>query len=150
MKINNVSINPTVTNPVIPSQGAWRLRLPWFKSSPNEADPAGNPKPKKSRAVNEVIAPLKIKGKKVNAAVIAFGSTWRTIIDRSWSPKAFAARTYSKFRVRKNSARTTETTLIQLKAARQASSQKKLGSTMLARMINMIKIGKPDQISTTL
>ena len=76
-KINmrSVNITPTVKKPVSPNQGAWRLRFPWLSNSPKEADPAGRPKPRKSNAVSEVIAPLNIKGKNVSAAVIALGNT---------------------------------------------------------------------------
>ena len=46
-------------------------------------------------------------------ATIAFGNTWRKMITRSGTPKALAARTYSKFRARRNSARTMPTSRVQ-------------------------------------
>ena len=42
-------------NAVSPSHGACRLALPWAKSSPSEAEPGGNPKPRRSSDVNGVV-----------------------------------------------------------------------------------------------
>src|SRR3546814_3810800 len=64
--------------PVSPSQGAVRFSLPCFSSSPREAEPAGSPKPRKSSDVSAVMAPERVKGRKVMVATMALGSTWRS------------------------------------------------------------------------
>ncbi|KWV86380.1 hypothetical protein PFLmoz3_03998 [Pseudomonas fluorescens] len=51
-------------------------------------------------------------------------------------PSARAARTYSRLRPRRNSARTTSTRLIQENSSMIPSSHQKLGCTKLARMIS--------------
>ena len=55
-----------------------------------------------------------MKGMKVSVATMAFGSRWRNMIFQSPTPMARAACTYSKFRARKNSARTMPTSVVQL------------------------------------
>ena len=60
--------------PVRPSQGACRLALPCARSSPSEGEPGGRPKPRKSSEVSVVIEPLRMKGRKVSVATMAFGS----------------------------------------------------------------------------
>ena len=81
---------------------------------------------------------------------IALGSTCRKIIKRLRTPKAFAALTYSKFRARKNSARTTEVKVPQLKSNVISSSQPKLGVMRLAKIIKINNSGKLLQISISL
>ena len=82
-----------VINVEIPSHGACKLALPWFRSSPNEAEPGGSPSPRKSSAVRLVMEPLKIKGKNVMVATIAFGKMCLNIILVLETPRARAART---------------------------------------------------------
>ena len=93
--------------PVRPSQGAAKFDFPCNKSSPSEGEPGGKPKPKKSSAVSVVIELLRTKGRNVRVATVAFGRTCLKMIAPLASPSARAALTYSKFRARKNSARTT-------------------------------------------
>ena len=81
------------TKPESPSHGAVRLFLPWFRISPSDGEPAGRPKPRKSSAVSDVIAPDRMNGRNESAAVIAFGRMWRAMIARSRAPSARAART---------------------------------------------------------
>ena len=95
-----------------------------------------------------VTAPLRMNGTKVSAATMAFGSTWRRMIVKLETPSARAARTKSKFLARRNSARTTETSAIQLNSSRISSSQYTLGSMTLARMMRMSSDGTAAQIST--
>ena len=49
----------------------------------------------------------------VRVATIAFGSRWRNMMTMLDTPSARAASTYSKFRARRNSARTTPTSTVQ-------------------------------------
>ncbi len=79
--------------PVKPSHGAWRLFLPWARSSPSEGEPGGRPKPRKSSEVSVAIEPFKMKGMKVSVETMALGMTWRIMIVRSVAPSARAART---------------------------------------------------------
>ena len=120
----------------MPSHGAFRLALPWFKSSPREGDPIGKPKPKKSSPVKVVMDPASVNGIKVMVAIIAFGNTCLKISEMSDTPKARAARTKSRFRARRNSARTTPTKPIQLKSSKRPNSHQKLGVIMLAIIIS--------------
>ena len=94
-----------------------------------------------------MIEPGRINGRKVNAETMALGKAWRHMMVRSFTPKARAARIYSKFLTRRNSARTTPTRLIQLKMNSTASKLQKLGTMMLATMIKINSVGNPDQIS---
>ena len=59
------NIKPSVKKLVNPNQGACKLFLPWFTISPNEAEPGGKPKPKKSKPDKAVTEALKLKGRKV-------------------------------------------------------------------------------------
>ena len=138
-----------VINAVIPNQGACRLFLPWAASSPSDGAPGGNPKPRKSSAVNVPMAPVNRKGINVSVATMALGSTCRHIISREGSPMALAARTYSRLRARKNSARTISTSPSQEKSSMIPSSHQKPGCTKLAKIINKNSTGSPDQISVT-
>src|SRR5438309_11856479 len=65
MKMRSESMTASTTKPVRPSQGAWRFALPWARISPSEAEPGGRPKPRKSSDVSVVMAPLRMKGRKV-------------------------------------------------------------------------------------
>ena len=56
---------PKVKKLVIPNHGACILFLPWFTISPKEAEPGGNPKPKKSKPESAVTEALKLNGRKV-------------------------------------------------------------------------------------
>ena len=62
----------------------------------------------------------------VSVATIAFGSMWRNMITQLLTPSALAARTYSKFRARKNSARTTPTSAGQPNSTVRNTSIQKL------------------------
>ena len=61
--------------------------------SPNEAEPGGKPKPKKSNPDNAVTEALRLKGKKVIVATVAFGSKCLNIIVLFETPRALAALT---------------------------------------------------------
>ena len=132
---------------VKPSHGAWRLFLPCVTISPSEAEPGGNPNPRKSRPVNKVTAPLRLKGKKVMVATIAFGRTCLYIMTIFETPSPLAARTKSKFLARRNSARTTPTYPIQLKSNKMPINHQKLGCTTLAKIINRYNLGIDCHIS---
>src|ERR1700730_177387 len=109
------------------SHGAAKFDFPCNKSSPSEGDPGGKPNPKKSRAVSVVIELLRTNGRNVKVATVAFGKRGLTMIAPLESPSARAALTYSKFRARKNSARTTCTSDTHENKSRMPSSTKKLG-----------------------
>ncbi len=64
----------TTRKPVMPSQGACRLFLPWAMSSPSEAEPGGRPKPRKSSAVSVVTEPERMKGMKVMVETTAWAA----------------------------------------------------------------------------
>ena len=100
---------PSVKKLVMPSHGACRLLRPWVTISPSEGEPGGRPNPRKSRAVRAVTAPLRLNGRKVMVATMAFGKTCRNMMTALDTPSARAARTKSKFLARRNSARTTPT-----------------------------------------
>ena len=123
-------------NPVIPSHGACKLFFPWFNNSPNDALPGGKPNPKKSREVSDMIPPIIFHGRYVMVATTALGSMWRIMIIRSLTPRVLAAITYSRFRVRRNSARTTPTNLIQPKINITNNKPEKLGLIKLVSIIN--------------
>ena len=74
------SINANVKKLVKPNHGACRLFLPWFTISPNDAEPGGKPKPKKSSPDNTVTAALKLNGRKVIVATVALGNKCLNII----------------------------------------------------------------------
>src|SRR5256714_546728 len=129
MKISSESMMATVKKPVSPSQGACTLALPWESSSPSEGEPGGRPKPRKSRAVRVMTEEDRIKGRKVMVATMAFGSRWRNIRTRLETPSARAAWMYSKFRPRRNSARTRPTSDTQENSSKMPSSTKKPGTS---------------------
>ena len=71
------------------------------------------------------MAPVTMNGSMVSVATIALGSMWRNMIVPFDTPSARAARTYSKLRARRNSARTTPTSAVQPNSTiRNTSSQK--------------------------
>ena len=82
-----------------------------------------------------MIEPLRMNGMKVSVATMALGRRWRQMISRFGRPRARAARTYSKLRARRNSARTTPTSAIQENSSRMPSRIQKLGSMTEAMMI---------------
>ena len=83
-----------------------------------------------------MIEPFRMKGRKVSVATMALGSRCLTMMARLESPSARAARTYSKLRARRNSARTTPTSATQENSSRMPSSTKKLGVMIAATMIS--------------
>ncbi len=80
--------------------------------------------------------PVRMKGKKVRVATMALGRICLNMITWLLAPRARAARTYSRLRPRRNSARTTSTSAIQENSSMMPSSHQKLGCTKLARMIS--------------
>ena len=128
MKISSDSMIEMTKNPVSPSHGAWMLSLPCASISPSEGEPGGRPKPRKSSEVSVVIEPLRMNGRKVSVATMALGRRWRNMMVRLETPSARAALMYSKFRPRRNSARTTPTSDTQENRSRMPRSTKKLGA----------------------
>src|SRR6056300_186507 len=92
-------------NAVKPRWGDCKLSFACWVSSPKEGEEDGKPKPRKSRPARVEMAPVTMKGRKVSVATIALGRIWRIMMVQLLTPSASAARTYSKFRARKNSAR---------------------------------------------
>src|SRR6185436_9505916 len=109
MKISNESMIAMLKNPVSPSHGACTLAFPCASNSPSDGEPGGKPKPRKSSAVNVITDEDRINGRNVMVATMAFGSRCRKIMTAFDTPRARAAWMYSKFRPRKNSARTNPT-----------------------------------------
>src|SRR6185437_16363573 len=70
MKISNVNTPPSTKNAVNPSHGACRLFFPCATSSPNDGDPGGSPKPRKSRLASIVTEPDRVNGRKVSVATM--------------------------------------------------------------------------------
>src|SRR5690606_2945636 len=73
MKISSDSITAITSRPLMPSQGAWRLFLPWASRSPSEGDPGGRPKPRKSSEVRATMEPIRMNGMNVMVATMALG-----------------------------------------------------------------------------
>src|SRR5690606_5107869 len=93
MNTSRLSRTPSTKKAVRPSQGAWRLALPCFSSSPSDGEPGGSPRPRKSREVRATIELLRMNGMKVRVATIALGSTCLNMMVTSPAPSARAART---------------------------------------------------------
>src|SRR5437899_1932699 len=127
MKTRSDSMMETTKKPVKPSHGACRFCLPWLRSSPSEGDPGGRPKPRKSSAVSVVTDPDRMKGMKVTVEIRALGKRCLNMIFVLVRPSALAARTYSKLRARRNSARTTPSSDVQENSTRMNSSSQKVG-----------------------
>ena len=108
------------------SQGACRFCLACNVSSPSEGADDGRPNPRKSRIASVDIVPVMIKGSIVSMATIALGSMCRNMIVIFPTPSARAARTYSRFRARRNSARTTPTRAVQENNTRRNTNSQKL------------------------
>ena len=119
-------------------------------SSPNDGAEDGKPKPKKSKAAKLAIVPVTINGSIVRVATIAFGSMCLNIIFKFETPNAFAARTYSKFLARKNSALTTPTNPIQPNRTDKNTSNQKLRPRIANIIMIIYSDGTPDQISMNL
>jgi len=87
-KISRLSMMARTKKAVRISHGACRLALPWARSSPNDGEPGGRPKPRKSSEVSVVIEPLRMNGRKVSVATMALGSRWRNMMVRLPTPSA--------------------------------------------------------------
>src|SRR3984893_6554350 len=129
MKISSDSMMATAKKPVKPSHGACTLALPCDSSSPNDGEPGGNPKPRKSSAVRVITDDDTMKGRNVMVATMAFGSRCRNMITALETPSARAAMMYSKLRPRKNSARTSPTNETHENSSRMPSRTKKPGTS---------------------
>src|SRR6201985_3285530 len=129
MKISSDSMMATEKKPPKPSHGAWMLALACDSNSPSDGEPGGRPKPRKSSAVSVITDDDTMKGKKVMVATIAFGSRWRNMMTALETPSARAAWIYSKFRPRRNSARTRPTSDTHENNNRMPSSTKKPGTS---------------------
>src|ERR1043166_6153143 len=127
MKISSDSMMAMAKKPVRPSHGACTLALPWLSNSPSDGEPGGRPKPRKSSAVSVITDDDRMKGRNVMVATMALGSRWRKMILRLVTPSARAAWMYSKFRPRRNSARTSPTSATQENNSRMPSSTKNPG-----------------------
>lgn len=79
------------------------------------------------------MAPVRMNGMKVMVEIMALGRMCRYMIAPLRIPNARAARTYSRLRPRRNSARTTSTRLIHENSSMMPSNHQKLGCTKLAR-----------------
>src|SRR5438552_17027357 len=127
MKISSDSMIATEKKPVKPSHGACTLALPCASNSPSDGDPGGRPKPRKSSAVSVITEDDTMNGRNVMVATIAFGSRCRNMMTPLETPSALAAWIYSKFRPRRNSARTSPTSDTQENSKRMPSRMKKPG-----------------------
>src|SRR3954463_5914850 len=129
MKISSDSMIATEKKPARPSHGAWMLVLPCDSNSPSDGEPGGSPKPRKSSAVKVITDDDRMNGRKVIVATIAFGSRCRYMMVALETPSARAAWMYSKFRPRRNSARTRPTSDTQENSSRMPSRTKKPGTS---------------------
>src|SRR5882757_11335712 len=129
MKINSDSMIATEKNPVKPSHGACTLALPCDSNSPSDGEPGGNPKPKRSSAVSVSTELEMMNGRNVMVATMALGNRCRNMMTALETPSARAAWMYSKFRPRRNSARTSPTSDTQENSSRMPSSTKKPGTS---------------------
>ena len=96
------------------------------------------------------IDPVMKNGRIVRQATIAFGITCLIIILVLDTPKALAAKIYSKFLTLRNSARTTPTNPVQLKRTTISVSNQKFMGKIAAKIIMTYKYGKDVQISINL
>src|SRR3954470_20506744 len=147
MKINSDSMMATAKKPVKPSQGACTLALPCDNSSPSDGEPGGSPKPRKSSAVSVITEDETMNGRNVIVATMALGSRWRNMMTALETPSARAAWMYSKFRPRRNSARTRLTSDTQENNNRMPSSTKKPGTSTEDNISSKYKDGIELQIS---
>ena len=147
MKIASDRMMDTEIKPEMPSQGASRCFFPSSRSSPSDGDPGGIPRPKKSSAVRAAMPPESLNGTKVSVATIAFGNRCLNMICQSERPKARAARTYSRLRPRRNSARTRPTSDVQEKISRMPSSVQNPGTNSDDSMSSTKSSGIEFQIS---
>src|SRR6201995_3906165 len=141
MKIRSESMIATAKKPVKPSQGAWTLALPCDSNSPSDGDPGGRPKPRKSSAVSVITDEETMNGRNVMVATMAFGSRWRNMMTALDTPSARAAWMYSKFRPRRNSARTSPTSDTQENSKRIPSSTNNPGTRTEDRISNRYSEG---------
>src|SRR3954465_7922521 len=128
MKISSDSMIATAKKPVKPSHGACTLALPCDSNSPNDGEPGGSPKPRKSSAVRVITEDDTMNGRNVMVATMALGKRCRNMMTALDTPSARAAWMYSKFRPRRNSARTSPTSDTQENSSRMPSSTKKPGT----------------------
>src|ERR1700759_4084269 len=136
MKISSDSMMATAKKPVKPSHGACTLALPCDNNSPSDGEPGGNPKPRKSSAVNVITEDDTMNGRNVMVATMAFGNRCRNMITALENPSARAAMMYSKLRPRRNSARTSPTSDTHENNRRMPSSTKKPGVSTDDRISN--------------
>ena len=71
--------------------------------------------------------PVRMNGKKVRVATMALGRICLNMMVWLLAPRARAARTYSRLRPRRNSARTTSTSAIHENSSMMPSSHQKFG-----------------------
>src|SRR4030088_2059955 len=128
MKIRSDSMIATAKKPVKPSHGACTLALACDSNSPSDGEPGGNPKPRKSSAVSVMTDEDTMKGRNVMVATMALGNRCRNMITALDTPSARAAMMYSKFRPRRNSARTRPTSDTHENSSSMPSSTKKPGT----------------------
>src|SRR5436305_9047391 len=147
MKIKSDSMIATEKKPEKPSQGACTLDLPCDSSSPSDGEPGGNPNPRKSSAVSVITDEETMNGRKVIVATMAFGNRCRNMITALETPSARAAMMYSKFRPRKNSARTSPTNDTHENNSNIPSSTKKPGTSTDDRISNRYNEGIAVQTS---
>src|SRR3954464_10968483 len=147
MKINSDSMIATEKKPVKPSHGACTLALACDSNSPSDGEPGGRPKPRKSSAVSVITEDDTMKGRNVIVATIAFGSKWRNMMTELETPSALAAWIYSKFRPRRNSARTSPTSDTQENSRRMPSRTKKPGTSTDDRINSRYSEGMAVQTS---
>src|SRR4051812_29832452 len=147
MKISSESMIATEKNPVKPSQGACTLALACDSNSPSEGEPGGRPKPRKSSAVRVITEDETMNGRNVMVATIALGNRCRNMITALETPSARAAWIYSKFRPRRNSARTRPTSDTHENNKRMPSNTKKPGTNTDDRIRSRYNEGIELQIS---
>ena len=132
------SITARTTKPVKPSHGAWRLALPCARSSPSDGEPGGRPKPRKSSEVS-VVTSRQDERQKVRSRP----SRWAGVAehdDRGSTRRARAPPGRSRnCAPRRNSARTTPTSAIQVNSSMSRAATRSVGSMKLARMISRVE-----------
>jgi hypothetical protein len=87
------------------SHQAQRKSWACCRSSPQLGVKGGRPKPRKSSAASEPIAPMRLKGKRVISGVRALGRMWPKMMRAAERPWQRAASTKVRERRRRNSAR---------------------------------------------
>ena len=128
------------TKPVMPSQGACRLSLPWFSSSPSEGEPGGRPKPRKSSEVRAVTDAAEHEGQEGQRRHHRVGQQMAEHDGPvAHAERARGAHIFEVAGAQEFGAHHSRPARSSSNSSMMPSSHQKFGLTTLARMIRMIE-----------